>query len=282
MAAEHPPVFLPAPSASPPPSLPRLSDFDLPVPDGDLAPADPNDPWGLIVAEASQRFSIPPHWIRAVIRHESGGRAFLNGRPLRGASGTIGLMQLAPETYRQLAARYDLGPDPGDPYDNVMAGTALIREMYEEFGAPLFLAAYNCGARCAAEIRAGNKKLPSTTQKYMAALQPIIAHGKPDRASWSIRQVQGKPAPARIARRHPMPHSQAGARQGGPEVAALANAPSPAAGPASSARKTATAGGHPPAKPKAAAPAPEKRSANSAAAAAKARSGKAESPPARK
>lgn len=202
--AQAPPPERPgdAPAGIPPRDGPREGPEDG---EGDEAKPDPGDPWALIVAEASERFDVPEAWIRTVIRHESGGRAFVNGRPIRGPGGTIGLMQLSPDTYRVMRERYDLGPDPGDPYDNVMAGTALIREMYEEFGAPLFIAAYNCGARCAAEIRAGTKPLPVSTRRYIAAMEPTLAIASPERPGWSIRDLGGEPASRPPRARKPTP-----------------------------------------------------------------------------
>ena len=42
-------------------------------------------------------------------------------------AGAMGLMQVMPVTYDELRARYNLGDDPYDPHDNVMAGTAYLR-----------------------------------------------------------------------------------------------------------------------------------------------------------
>ena len=59
--------------------------------------------------------------------------------------GALGLMQVMPATYEGLRVRYQLGDDPYDPHNNILAGTAYIREMYDRFGSPGFLAAYNAG-----------------------------------------------------------------------------------------------------------------------------------------
>ncbi len=79
------------------------------------------------------------------MRAESGGRAFLNGMPITSPIGAIGLMQVMPETYDELKRRYGFGDDPSDPHDNILAGAAYIREMYDLFGSPGFLAAYHAG-----------------------------------------------------------------------------------------------------------------------------------------
>lgn len=145
-------------------------------------PFDPNDPWRDHIQEASERFDVPEAWIRAVMRRESGGRAFAsNGRPLRSPAGAIGLMQVMPATYEYLRWRHDLGPDVSDPRDNVLAGTAYLREMYDLFGSPGFLAAYNCGPGCYQAVQEGRQRLPRETQAYLAALTPAVIGREPSR-----------------------------------------------------------------------------------------------------
>jgi hypothetical protein len=160
------------------------------VEDQDIVEYDPTDPWGPFIAEAAERFDVPEPWIRAVMQKESGGRAFVNGRPIRSPAGAIGLMQVMPDTYRLMRDRYGLGNDPADPYDNIMAGSAYLREMYEEFGTPFFLAAYNCGPKCAANISAGTQRMPRETRKYLAVLKSRIEEHTPQRPDWSISEVK--------------------------------------------------------------------------------------------
>lgn len=126
------------------------------------------------VAEASRRFDIPEVWIREVIRQESGGRTTLNGKPIVSKAGAMGLMQLMPGTYAEMRRKHGLGSDPFHPRDNILAGTAYIREMYNLFGAPGFLAAYNCGPGCYADYLAGNRSLPGETKRYLAAVAPRL------------------------------------------------------------------------------------------------------------
>ena len=38
----------------------------------------------------------------------------------------MGLMQIMPATWAELRERYDLGNDPYDPHDNILAGTAYL------------------------------------------------------------------------------------------------------------------------------------------------------------
>ena len=57
------------------------------------------------------------------------------------SKGAMGLMQIMPKTWTELRARYRLGSDPYDPRDNILAGTAYLREMHDRYGTPKFLAA---------------------------------------------------------------------------------------------------------------------------------------------
>ena len=50
-----------------------------------------------------------------------------------------------PGTWARQRVRFGLGSDPFDPRDNILAGTSYLREMYDRYGAPGFLAAYNAG-----------------------------------------------------------------------------------------------------------------------------------------
>ena len=47
----------------------------------------------------------------------------------RSPKGAMGLMQIMPETWAELRSRYGLGNDPYDPHDNILAGTAYLREL---------------------------------------------------------------------------------------------------------------------------------------------------------
>lgn len=130
--------------------------------------------WNGYIFDASQRFSVPASWIRAVMQQESGGHQYLHGRKIRSVHGAVGLMQIKPATYHELARRYHLGSDPYDPHDNIMAGTGYIRELSDQFGSPLFLAAYNCGPQCAENYRSHGRSLPDYAKNYMAAIKPHL------------------------------------------------------------------------------------------------------------
>ena len=128
------------------------------------------DRWRPFIAEASQRFGVPEPWIREVMRVESGGRATLNGRPIVSRAGAIGLMQVMPRTYAELRRRHGLGGDPQDPRDNILAGTAYLREMWACFGVPGVFAAYHAGPARVADHLASGRPLPAETRRYLARL----------------------------------------------------------------------------------------------------------------
>jgi hypothetical protein len=126
-------------------------------------------PFAAFVTEASKRFGVPEHWIRAVMHVESGAK-----QRERSSKGAMGLMQIMPKTWAELRARYGLGADPYDPRDNILAGAAYIRELYDRCGAPGFLAAYNAGPGRYERHLATGRPLPDETQAYVATLAPMI------------------------------------------------------------------------------------------------------------
>ncbi len=139
-------------------------------------PGPPSDPWGPYIREAARRFDVPERWIREVMRQESGGRATATS-PV----GAMGLMQVMPGTYRELRGRHTLGDDPYHPYDSIMAGTAYIREMYDLYGSPAFLAAYNAGPRRLENYLYNRGGLPAETRNYVARVGPAVLRASPVR-----------------------------------------------------------------------------------------------------
>ena len=137
-------------------------------------PGPPEDPWGPYIREASKRYDVPEIWVRSVMHQESGGNEYLNGRLVTSSAGAMGLMQVMPETYDELRARYNLGDDPFDPHDNILAGAAYLREMYDIYGSPGFLAAYNAGPRRLDDYLANNRPLPDETRHYVAMIGPNV------------------------------------------------------------------------------------------------------------
>ncbi|MEM8743438.1 MAG: lytic transglycosylase domain-containing protein [Pseudomonadota bacterium] len=128
-------------------------------------PAAPTSDIDPHISEAAQRFRIPERWIRAVMQAESAG----NARAVS-STGAMGLMQIMPGTWAELRADHGFGSDPFDRRENILAGAAYLRQMYDQFGAPGFLAAYNAGpGRYAEHLRTG-RTLPRETRRYVAVL----------------------------------------------------------------------------------------------------------------
>jgi Transglycosylase SLT domain len=148
------------------------------------------------IAEASRRFRIPEHWIRAVLAAESA----YDVRAVSSA-GAMGLMQVMPATWAELRARHRLGDDPFDPRDSILAGTAYLREMldrYDSIGG--MLAAYNAGPTRYDEYLATGRPLPAETRTYVATLAPLLG-GKPlpDGALAAPRRTDWREAPLFVA-----------------------------------------------------------------------------------
>jgi hypothetical protein len=137
-------------------------------------PGPPSDPWGPYIREAASRFDVPEQWIRGVMHQESGGQ-----EDVISWAGAMGLMQVMPETYAELRSRYNLGGDPFDPHNNILAGTAYLREMYDRFGSPGFLAAYNAGPNRVDQYLNNGTPLPAETVNYVASISPRLGSGRP-------------------------------------------------------------------------------------------------------
>lgn len=154
-------------------------------------PGPPDDPWGPYIAQAAMRFQIPQQWIRAVMQQESGGE-----EQAVSPVGAMGLMQLMPETYQDLQSAYGLGSDPFEPQNNILAGAAYIREMYDRYGAPGFLAAYNAGPGDVDAYLAGNGSLPDETVNYLAMVTPNLGNGVAFSGPFAKYETAGLPTQA--------------------------------------------------------------------------------------
>ncbi|HTM81578.1 lytic transglycosylase domain-containing protein [Asticcacaulis sp.] len=130
------------------------------------------------ITEASARFDVPVAWIQRVILAESNGQTRVNGQPIRSRVGAIGLMQLMPGTYRDMQLAYGLGDNPDDPHDNILAGTAYLKRMYDSFGYPGLFGAYNAGPVRFADSLLG-KPLPEETRLYLTKLTAIVREKPP-------------------------------------------------------------------------------------------------------
>jgi soluble lytic murein transglycosylase-like protein len=175
------------------------------------AAADPADRWSGDVAEASLRFGIPAEWIRRVIEMESGGRNMADGRPVVSRAGAMGLMQLMPATWRDMRALLGLGPDPYRPHDNIMAGTAYLRLMYDRFGYPGLFAAYNAGPSRYGDYLSGRRPLPPETRAYVLSVAPAMQSNdpRPGRQAGTLFALPESKDATQVGDAAPVPHGGA-------------------------------------------------------------------------
>lgn len=102
---------------------------------------------------AERRYGLDAALISAVIQVESNF-----DRWARSPAGANGLMQLMPDTARELNVR-----DPWDPWKNIAGGTRYLKEMIKRFDdVRMALWAYNAGPH---RVRAG--KLYKETRRYI-------------------------------------------------------------------------------------------------------------------
>lgn len=95
-------------------------------------------------------YGVDPRLIQAMMGRESGGK-----QSAVSPKGALGLMQLMPETARQL------GVDPTDPEDNIKGGVKYMADLLAHFGGDtrLALAAYHAGQGAVDKA----KGIPNTT-----------------------------------------------------------------------------------------------------------------------
>jgi len=154
--------------SAPAPAPVQPSAFDE---ESTMSPAQLLNRWDAVMLEASNRFHIPQAWIRAVMRQESGGRTMLGeGQPIVSRAGAVGLMQLLPQTYREMAAEHKLGANPFDTRDNIMAGAAYLHWLKNKYGYPAMFAAYNAGPGRLQDHLENGVRLPAETRAYVGSI----------------------------------------------------------------------------------------------------------------
>jgi hypothetical protein len=131
--------------------------------------------WDGMITEASRRFDLPKAWIRAVMARESGGRTMLGeDKPIVSRAGAVGLMQVLPATYDEMAGQYRLGVNPFDARDNIMAGAAYLRWLHRKYGYPAMFAAYNAGPGRLEDHLEHGSSLPAETRAYIGSIAKTL------------------------------------------------------------------------------------------------------------
>ena len=88
--------------------------------------------WDDLVQKAAEQNAIPATWVRAILRAESAG----DPHAVSGA-GAMGLMQIMPGTWKDVRRTLNLGTDPFDPHDNIVAGASYLRWLHDRYGLSL-------------------------------------------------------------------------------------------------------------------------------------------------
>lgn len=131
--------------------------------------------WDPLIGEASRRFDVPEKWIRIVMQVESGGRTMAGEKqPIVSRAGAMGLMQLMPDTYRDMRSEFGLGSDPFAPRDNIFAGAAYLHWLKGKYGYPAMFAAYNDGPGNLQARLTNAGLLPQETRTYVARVTAAI------------------------------------------------------------------------------------------------------------
>lgn len=114
-------------------------------------------PYAKLVAAAARTHDVPPALLHAVIKAESGYNP-----KARSPAGAVGLMQLMPDTAREMGVENRL-----DPEDNVQGGARYLKRMLNLFDNDITLAvaAYNAGPE--AVLRRGAVPPFAETRRYV-------------------------------------------------------------------------------------------------------------------
>lgn len=118
-----------------------------------------------IIKEAADKHQVDPQLIHAVIKVESDYQQFA-----RSNKGAMGLMQLMPETARDMQVR-----NPYDPRENIHGGTKYLRFLLDTFNGDLelSLAGYNAGEN--AVMRYGGIPPYYETKNYVRKVMELYS-----------------------------------------------------------------------------------------------------------
>jgi soluble lytic murein transglycosylase-like protein len=112
-----------------------------------------------IIERAARKYEVDPDLIRSVIKTESNFDSQATS-----SKGAMGLMQLMPETARDLGVK-----NAYDPEENIMGGTRYLKSLLERYHGKteLALAAYNWGM---GNVERNSHQLPKETSTYIARI----------------------------------------------------------------------------------------------------------------
>ena len=115
-----------------------------------------------IIQQAATAYGVNTQLIKGVIQAESDFDP--NAISPKGAAG---LMQLMPETAKELGVT-----DPLNPTENIMGGTRYLKQLLDHYdgSVPLALAAYNWGI---GNMDSRRSKMPAETKNYVAKITGV-------------------------------------------------------------------------------------------------------------
>jgi hypothetical protein len=122
------------------------------------------------IRSAAQKYGLAPPLLKAVLAAESNfDPAAVSGK------GARGLMQLMPETAREMCVS-----DILDPVQNIEGGARYLRQLQDQFGADLerVLAAYNAGPDRVSRSGAAVPAIPETQAYVSKVLRLYEAYAK--------------------------------------------------------------------------------------------------------
>jgi soluble lytic murein transglycosylase-like protein len=130
-------------------------------------PGDSANRYEYIINRAASIYQIDPDLIRAVIRAESDYDAQCTS-----SKGAMGLMQLMPETAKDLGIR-----NPYHPAENIMGGTRYLKGLLQRYDGDvtLALASYNWGM---GNVERYPGRLPRETQTYIVRIHEYLRETK--------------------------------------------------------------------------------------------------------
>jgi soluble lytic murein transglycosylase-like protein len=119
------------------------------------------------IDQAASRHNVDPNLVRALVKVESNFNPNAVSR-----KGAMGLMQLMPQTARQLKLT-----NPFDPEQNIDAGVRHLKQLLQSYGGDvrLSLAAYNAGSGAVA--RSGGIPRFAETQNYVRRITNLYSGG---------------------------------------------------------------------------------------------------------
>jgi len=125
-----------------------------------------------IIREAAITYGVDSELIRGVIQAESDFDP--NAISPKGATG---LMQLMPETAKELGVN-----DPFNPAENIMGGTKYLKKLLDHYNGsvPLALAAYNWGM---GNMDSDQSRMPAETRNYVSKITGIDLYGGPQKTN---------------------------------------------------------------------------------------------------